>query len=234
MADEYAQNLPDIPERTATAGTDLIHVNSGGSDYKQTKANFLKGDFQHIFNNTSALTTQVDALPVGTFFGSISAYGSQTATGLPINANCYVKATKMSATTASVEIWSSADVEGQHYISTKTSNTWGSWVHVPSRSEITSLNNSLTNSLKLGDWTANLTLPYTPTSDGFISVWLNPSSASGAYARLSVTGDSHAMGLNAKGGDGVTLVFPIKKNATVSQTALSNGTLSVRFISIFG
>lgn len=139
-------SLPNLTERTATANSDLIHVNSGGTDYKETKANFL------------------------------------------------------------------SDVN----------------------SSISALNNSLTNSLKLGDWTANLTLPYTPTSDGFISVWLNPSSASGAYARLSVTGDSHAMGLNAKGGDGVTLVFPIKKNATVSQAALSNGTLSVRFISIFG
>ena len=42
------------------------------------------------------------------------------------------------------------------------------------------------------------------------------------------------MGLNATGGDGVTLVFPIKKNTTVSQAALSGGTISVRFISIFG
>lgn len=144
MADDIRQNLTDLASRTATADTDLIHVNSGGTDYKQEKINFLKGDFQHIFNNTSALTAQVDALPVGTFFGSISAYGSQTATGLPINANCYVKATKMSATTASIEIWSSADVEGQHYITPKTSNTWGSWVHVPNRSEISALNNSLT------------------------------------------------------------------------------------------
>lgn len=150
------KSLTDLTARTATADSDLLHINSGGTDYKETKANFLKGDFQHSFANTSTLTSQVDALAIGTYFGTIAGYGSQTTTGLPINANCYVKVTKMSATTASIEIWSSADVEGQHYISTKTSNAWGSWVHVPNRSEITALNNSLTNSLLIGT-------PYTDT-----------------------------------------------------------------------
>lgn len=35
------QNLTDLTARTTTADTDLIHVNSGGTDYKETKANFL-------------------------------------------------------------------------------------------------------------------------------------------------------------------------------------------------
>lgn len=34
-------SLPNLTERTATANSDLIHVNSGGTDYKETKANFL-------------------------------------------------------------------------------------------------------------------------------------------------------------------------------------------------
>lgn len=34
-------SLPALTERTATANSDLIHVNSGGTDYKETKANFL-------------------------------------------------------------------------------------------------------------------------------------------------------------------------------------------------
>lgn len=34
-------SLPNLTERTATASSDLIHVNSGGTDYKETKANFL-------------------------------------------------------------------------------------------------------------------------------------------------------------------------------------------------
>ena len=34
-------SLPNLTERTATANTDLIHVNSGGTDYKETKGNFL-------------------------------------------------------------------------------------------------------------------------------------------------------------------------------------------------
>ena len=230
------QSLVDLTERTATADTDLIHVNSGGTDYKQTKINFLRGDFFIVLSNSANITSSAESLEaLGTYFGSISSYGHQSETGVPENTNFYFKIQRMgNANYISIELWNVNNVEGGHYIKSKVGGTWGDWVKVPSRSEITSLNNSLANSLKLGDWTANLTLPYTPTSDGFISVWLNPSSASGAYARLSVTGDSHAMGLNAKGGDGVTLVFPIKKNATVSQAALSNGTLSVRFISIFG
>ena len=228
-------SLPDLTERTATADSDLIHVHSGGSDYKQTKQNFLQGDLYHVFDNTSLLTTQIDALPnMGTFFGRIASYGAQSVTGIPINSNGDVFVQKFNGNYIVVDFHPVGNSDAT-YRKCKNGGTWeSSWTQLPSRSEITALNNSLANSLKLGDWTANLTLPYTPTSDGFISVWLNPSSASGAYARLSVTGDSHAMGLNAKGGDGVTLVFPIKKNATVSQAALSNGTLSVRFISIFG
>lgn len=34
-------SLPNLTERTATANSDLIHVNSGGTDYKETKGNFL-------------------------------------------------------------------------------------------------------------------------------------------------------------------------------------------------
>jgi len=34
-------SLPNLTERATTANSDLIHINSGGTDYKQTKANFL-------------------------------------------------------------------------------------------------------------------------------------------------------------------------------------------------
>lgn len=140
------KSLTDLTARTATADTDLIHVNSGGTDYKETKANFLKGDFLHSFNNTSTLTSQVDALSTGTYFGGISGYGKQTETGLPLNANCYVKAQKYTSSTYSViEIWSINNAQEQHWIIFKNNGTWGSWEHVPARSEITSLNNSLAN-----------------------------------------------------------------------------------------
>lgn len=140
------KSLTDLTARTATADSDLLHINSGGTDYKETKANFLKGDFLHSFNNTSTLTSQVDALSTGTYFGGISGYGKQTKTGLPVNANCYVKAQKYTSSTYSViEIWSINNAQEQHWIIFKNNGTWGSWEHVPARSEITSLNNSLTN-----------------------------------------------------------------------------------------
>lgn len=40
-----AKNLTQLTARTATADSDLIHVNSGGTDYKETKIDFLKNSF---------------------------------------------------------------------------------------------------------------------------------------------------------------------------------------------
>ena len=155
MAISPEQSLLDLAARTATADSDLIHVNSGGVDYKESKADFLKGDFQHSFNNTSTLTSQVDALSIGTYFGGISGYGKQTETGLPVNANCYVKAQKyISSTYSVIEIWSINNAQEQHWIIFKNNGTWGSWEHVPARSEITSLNSSLAKTFTIhGDFT---------------------------------------------------------------------------------
>ena len=94
--------------------------------------------------------------------------------------------------------------------------------------------NTLNNKLKFGNWTTNVTLPYEAPADGFITIYLNPATASGAYARFNISsGNAHAMGLNATGGDGVSLSFPIKKGGRVSQAVLNNGTYTVRFIPLF-
>ena len=52
-------SLPNLTERTATASSDLIHVNSGGTDYKETKANFLSDVNSSItsLNNSLARTS---------------------------------------------------------------------------------------------------------------------------------------------------------------------------------
>lgn len=50
------KNLTDLTARTATAGSDLIHVNSGGTDYKETKANFLQDVNSSISSLNSSLT----------------------------------------------------------------------------------------------------------------------------------------------------------------------------------
>lgn len=141
------KSLTDLTARTATADSDLIHVNSGGTDYKEQKIDFLHGDFSRLFDNTTSLTGQAEALPTdGTYYGRILGYGHQSETGLPINAHCYVKVSKNTSSTIFVEVWSTADAEGAHYSIIKTSNVWGSWKQIPTRAEITSLKNSLTNS----------------------------------------------------------------------------------------
>ena len=50
------KNLTDLTARTATADSDLIHVNSGGTDYKETKANFLSNITSSISSINSSLT----------------------------------------------------------------------------------------------------------------------------------------------------------------------------------
>lgn len=49
------KNLTDLTARTATADTDLIHVSSGGVDYKQTKANFCKFS-ENTYTGSNAIT----------------------------------------------------------------------------------------------------------------------------------------------------------------------------------
>lgn len=49
-------SLPNLTERTATANSDLIHVNSGGTDYKETKGNFLSDVNSSISALNNSLT----------------------------------------------------------------------------------------------------------------------------------------------------------------------------------
>lgn len=140
------QSLVDLTERTATADTDLIHVNSGGSDYKQTKQKFLRGNFAHQFANNSTLTSQLDTLAsevvFGTIHGDISSNGHQTETGMPVNSNGTVFARIFSTGQMSVSFFPNATSD--EYVIFKQ-GTWGTWEKQPTRSEITALNNSLTN-----------------------------------------------------------------------------------------
>jgi hypothetical protein len=52
-------SLPNLTERTATANSDLIHVNSGGTDYKETKANFLSDVNASINSLNNSLTNSL-------------------------------------------------------------------------------------------------------------------------------------------------------------------------------
>lgn len=64
-------SLPNLTERTATANTDLIHVNSGGTDYKETKANFLSD----VNSSISALNNSLANIRTnGQFLGYMDKY----------------------------------------------------------------------------------------------------------------------------------------------------------------
>lgn len=133
-----AKNLTELAERTATADTDLMHINSGGTDYKETKENFIKNLCKEAtFNNTSTLTSQIDALPVGNYYGFLLAYGHQTETEMPENSNFYVEVQKYDSN----NVKAYAIVRGTGLIRYKNgkANSWGTWVKEPTRSEMNNI-----------------------------------------------------------------------------------------------
>ena len=86
-----------------------------------------------------------------------------------------------------------------------------------------------------GTW-SSVSLPFTADEDGFVYVYLNPSSASGAYARLSYTQGNftNQVTLVAKDGNGVAAYAPIRKGCQLTQQQLTGGSLSaVRFMSVY-
>ena len=124
------KNLTDLTARTATADSDLIHVNSGGVDYKESKADFLKGSFYYEFGNTSLITSQVDSLPTqGTWFGRISSYGKQSETGAPENSNGDLFVQKFNGNYAVVDFHLIGNPDLTYRIC-KANGTWnGSWTN---------------------------------------------------------------------------------------------------------
>lgn len=136
------KSLTDLVARTATALSDLLHINSGGTDYKQTKQDFLNGDFAYTFANDTAITTQADALgSIGQYTGKINSYGHQAATGMPRNNSFYVTITIYSA---NYKMIVATDVDlRQTYVKYKINGTWDSdWRMNPTRSEVDTLSNS--------------------------------------------------------------------------------------------
>lgn len=144
-----AKKLTDLTARTATADSDLIHVNSGGVDYKETKADFLQGSLHIDFGVTSLLTSQVSSLPVGCYFGSIQSYGHQTETGVPSNTNYHVQAFVYNSIYRKIVLYT-LNTDASYVNYTYSDGSWATWVENPRRSEIASLNSSLTNSLIIG------------------------------------------------------------------------------------
>lgn len=150
------KRLPALDAKTTPADGDLLYIDSGNHDYQMTIGNLLTSERSRLtaledgmmiaFATDESLTTQVDALPVQrkVYFGGISGYNHQEATGVPVNNNFYVKAQKYTDSYAYIEIWSINGAQEGHFIITKNNGTWGSWEKVPTRSEITRTSHSYT------------------------------------------------------------------------------------------
>lgn len=133
-----AKKLTELTARTATAGTDLIHVNSGGTDYKQTKADFLSNTVARNveFANNTTLTSQVDALDWGPYTGYIAATTSTSlaATGMPVQAtyalSIYVYSNNMAIIHADA-------IQGVRSFTRRKSNgSWGEWIEIPATDKV--------------------------------------------------------------------------------------------------
>ena len=147
MADVARKALTDLEERTGTAYDDLMHVNSGGSDYKETKRNFLKGDLYYNFDNTTLITTQLENLPNGTYIGSIDSYGHQAETGVPANNSYYVYARKTGGSNMFISLVGVSQA-GYEYYKIKSTQGWASdWTQKPTRAEVNTLKDSFVRDL---------------------------------------------------------------------------------------
>ena len=219
------QSLTDLTARTSTADTDLIHVNSGGTDYKQAKSDFTKDIVTKItFNNTSLLTSQVEALPNQNYTGYISSAGHVTQTGVPEDTYYWVFVYKLSANNIRIEIRELAPA-GHSYHNTKTTQGWSGWILDPTREEITSLNSSLANtSLKYSDHTYTGT--FTPNSSGYVKLGSIPTD-------FGVSINNYFVGFLIRGWSGGqgALTLAIGSNGT-DLYLLSSSTTSVTSINI--
>lgn len=141
------KSLTDLVARTATALTDLLHINSGGTDYKQTKQDFLQGDFYYSFSNDTLITTQADNLATGRYFGTIASYGHQSETGVPVNSSFYVHLINYGGNYKIIYLTRQAT--GDVYFKVKVSGTWqNDWTQEPTRDEI----NLLVGHMKFGSF----------------------------------------------------------------------------------
>lgn len=86
---------------------------------------------------------------------------------------------------------------------------------------------------KIGRYT-QITLPYTTPSDGFIRIYLNPSSTNSAY--IIVTSDlDGTMRVNSTLGMAEFVAFPVMKGSVISYTAGGNvGSYTVHFRPLIG
>ena len=213
------KSLTDLTARTATADSDLLHINSGGTDYKETKADFADDLAQRAsFNNTSDIKTQAGALSRSNklYYGICNSYGHQTETGSPINANFYITVHVNSSTSKCVELIVIGQ-SGRRFQAFQNSGAWTAWEELPARSEITSLNN---NGLRKADH--YFSGSFTTNSSGYVLLGSIPSSFDVTISDFYVTflirgwsGGSGSLSL-VVGSNGTDLYLTSTPNTTVT------------------
>ena len=224
------KSLTDLTARTATADSDLLHINSEGTDYKETKIDFLQGNLLREFSNTTSLTAQVDALPSGTYYGYCAASGHQSETGAPVNGLGYVDVQKLSNN--SIIMHFQAVSSAIRYYKKKAAGTWdSSWTQEPARDEITSLNNSLTQLLKTGIFTKSS--PATNVSAGSQGNFTVPITVPSGYTLVGVIAysGSGTSGFSYsdiyKAGDNITVYY---RNNNTETRSISSFSVTVLFV----
>lgn len=162
------KSLTDLTERTGTASSDLLHVNSGGTDYKETKQNFLKGDLYYAFDVTTPITTQLENLPNGTYIGSIDSYGHQAETGVPSNNSYYVYARKTGGSNMFISLVG-VNQAGYEYYKIKSTQGWAAdWTQIPTRSEVNTMKAKTTNNFWVVSASSSKDLTVANGTTGFI------------------------------------------------------------------
>ena len=211
-----AKNLTDLTARTSTADTDLMHINSGGTDYKETKADFLKDVPQTItFGTSTTLFSQIDAITTyKKYFGTIASYGHQSETGVPINASFYVEAYAYGATTAFCII-TVIGASGRSFWAAKGSGTWGNWQEVPTRSE---MDTALSYVKRIGYIDANSSFTMTIASNSRIAIYCIGFSANSSNEFLVLSNSSGSVNCYPVGSSSALSTSTTTNSLTITST----------------
>lgn len=207
------ENADEMKVSTIPTDSDENPVLSAGETVK-----VFFGKIKKKFTYLENLVGNVKS--VTNLFGNTDA--KTVAQGLQILVN-----TKLSKTdkydgvdSTSTELWATANAVRK--VNEKTDNN---------STSIRELNSNLVN---LNDWSSSVIMreaeAITMPSNRFILFFLNPSTTSGAYARISVNGNNNMIRLVASSGEGITQCVSIAKNSQIQATAISGGTLSYRFM----
>lgn len=84
----------------------------------------------------------------------------------------------------------------------------------------------LLNGIKVGSM-QGITLPYTATQGGIVTITMSPSTNAGGYVSVLIEG--HSFGISSANGSANSASFPVATGTTITDNGSSNCTVSYRF-----